>query len=99
MADAARGRYRPDCIVTFGQDMLTALADFGAHRSRRFTVATPALTPGHEHLGGYDISLKALANSAIELLAAKLYHNEYGVPVVRKKVLVLGPWHEPVVKP
>jgi LacI family transcriptional regulator len=92
-------RYRHDCIVTYGHDMLAALAEFGAFRSHRVAVATPTLTPGSEHLGGYNMSLKALASSAIDLLAAKLYRNEYGAPVVRQTVLVLGPWHEPVVQP
>jgi hypothetical protein len=58
-------------------------------------VVTPTLTSGYEYLGGYDMSLRRLAGCAVDLLAGKLYRNEYGIPSIRQTVLVLGPWVEP----
>ena len=33
--------------------------------------------------------------TAVDLLAAKLYRNECGIPLTRQTVMVLGEWNEP----
>lgn len=88
-------RHRPDCIIVQGQGMLATLAQLGIENSGSMSVVTPTLTMGFERLGGYDMSLRRLAGCAVDLLAGKLYRNEYGIPEVRQTVLVLGPWVEP----
>lgn len=88
-------RHRPDCVIAQGADVLTALAELGVQAADGTAVVTPTLTPGHEHLGGYEMSLRTLAGCAVDLLAAKLYRNEYGIPGIRHTTLVLGPWVEP----
>jgi LacI family transcriptional regulator len=88
-------RHRPDCIIAQGRGILEILAEVGIENSSNSTVVTPTLTSGYEHLGGYDMSLRRLAGCAVELLAGKLYRNEYGIPSIRQTVLVLGPWVDP----
>jgi LacI family transcriptional regulator len=88
-------RHRPDCIIAQGRGILASLAKVGIESSSSTTVVTPTLTSGYEYLGGYDMSLRRLAGCAVDLLAGKLYRNEYGIPSIRQTVLVLGPWVEP----
>jgi DNA-binding LacI/PurR family transcriptional regulator len=83
-------RHRPDCIIAPGVAVVEKLVAFGISVPRDVVVTTTMRISGREELGGFDISLRTLARSAVDLLAAKLYRNERGIPAVRQTVLVLG---------
>ena len=87
-------RHRSDCIIAPGVDIVKKLAAFGVSVPRDVVVTTTMRMPGREELGGFDISLQTLARSAVDLLAAKLYRNERGIPAVRQTVLVLGEYFD-----
>jgi len=84
--------YQPDCIIAQGEAIHDALIDLNLEQIDVSLV----LTPEYESHGGFDMSLKTLASSAVDMLAGKLYRNEYGLPQNRQSVLVLGSWNEPV---
>ena len=73
------------------------LASCGVAAPRDVVLTTTMQVPGHPELGGFDISLRTLARSAVDLLAAKLFRNEKGLPVLRQTVLVLGSYSDPVI--
>jgi DNA-binding LacI/PurR family transcriptional regulator len=88
-------RHSPDCIIAPGVDVVPALSALGRRVPQDVVVTTTMRMPGRPELGGFDISLRTLARSAVDLLAAKLFRNEQGIPLIRQTVLVLGPYHEP----
>jgi DNA-binding LacI/PurR family transcriptional regulator len=88
-------RQRPDCIIAPGVDVVPKLAAIGVRVPRDVLVTTTMRVPGREELGGFDISLRTLARSAVDLLVAKLYRNERGVPTIRQTVQVLGAYQDP----
>lgn len=83
-------KHRPDCVITHGvsAEKLFGSSSIRPMPAKRF--AAPVYTRGYETLCGYDYSVRRLAETAVDLLASKLYRNERGLPKTRQTVLVLG---------
>lgn len=92
-------KHKPDCIIAPGVNIVEELSHIGIETPRDVVVTTTMHLPQHAELGGFDISLRSLARSAVDLVAAKLYRNEKGVPQMRQTVLVLGTFSDPVFSP
>lgn len=87
-------RHKPDCIVAHGEEILEMLDDLNLEEGNGTIVVSLSLIKGFEKWGGYDMSLRILASSAVNMIAGKLYRNGFGIPENRHTALVLGPWNE-----
>ncbi len=83
---------RPDCIVCYGDVALLRAA--GLPVGRGVAVATPVLSDRQREFGGFNIHLRDLARTGVDMVLAKLARNERGVPPMRQTLLIQAPWVE-----
>jgi len=87
-------RHRPDAIVTIHKDILPWLAEMGARVPQDVGVATLFSASHTRPLSGLLADNRRMGRNAVDLLAAQLYRNEYGIPQQNKLTIVPGFWYE-----
>lgn len=81
---------RPDCIIFYGNVKL--LLHAGLPVGREVAVATPLLSEHQHEFGGFNIQLKDLTATSVDMVLGKLARNERGIPVLRQTLLIQAPW-------
>ena len=84
--------HHPDCVIAFGQNALITLRQFPRSGPE---IVSLSLTRGFESMGGFDLSSQFISARAVELLATKLYRNDFGTCEKRQSQLFLGRWNQP----
>ncbi len=85
-------RHRPDCIILYAK--VRWLAEAGLPVGRKVAVITPLRSEQQPEYGGYNIQLSNLAIAGVDMVLAKLFRNERGLPAERQTLLIQAPWVE-----
>jgi DNA-binding LacI/PurR family transcriptional regulator len=80
----------PDCIIFYGRVQL--LRDAGVPVGGEVAVTTPLLSAQQREFGGFNIQLRDLTATSVDMLLAKLARNERGIPSMRQTLLIQAPW-------
>jgi DNA-binding LacI/PurR family transcriptional regulator len=83
-------RHRPDCIILYGK--VKWLIEAGIPVGQKVAVITPIRNDLQPEYGGYSIQLGHLAVASVDMVLAKLFRNERGVPTQRQTLLIQAPW-------
>lgn len=87
-------RCRPEAIITINDDIVGWLREDGWAVPGDVACATVYWKEIRAHLGGYYQNHELMGAEAVNIVATQLYHNERGIPVHPRKILVESEWKE-----
>lgn len=87
-------RHRPDVVITSEDDPLHWLRDAGYRIPDDIGLIRPHVNSRALGIGGFLFDDVALGAAAVDLVVEQLNHNERGIPVAVKRVLLPGRWFE-----
>lgn len=85
---------RPDMILCIDDDPMRWLGEEGVMVPRDVKLATLYWLPSRPQLAGYYQNHEVMGAAAVDLVSAQLYHNERGLPLEPKKVLIQSIWRD-----
>lgn len=85
-------RHRPDVVLSNDFYYFTWLEELGYRIPEDIGFATLSTDPDLPNISGIDQNHAAIAGSAIDLILGQLHRNDYGIPALRKTVLIDGEW-------
>lgn len=87
-------RYRPDAIVTTFLHVRGWLAQMGVTVPGEVSLAHLAISEEETDWAGINVGARELGSAAVDLLAAHISRNEYGVPDHPKHLSLIGWWQD-----
>jgi LacI family transcriptional regulator len=87
-------RYKPDAVVSNTQDPLHSLKKLGYRVPRDIAYACLDRLKEDDTWAGIDQLPQLVAASAVDLVAAQLQRNEFGLPANPKTVYIDGVWRD-----
>jgi DNA-binding LacI/PurR family transcriptional regulator len=82
---------KPDAIITDLSAVADMLARAGYRVPKDIGLAATSVVDGYADAGIYQNS-DEIGRAAIQLLVSLIHHNEFGIPRVRREILVEGEW-------
>lgn len=87
-------RYRPEAIITIGEEVLTWLKGSGVRVPEDVSCATLYWRQERAYLSGFYQNHELMAATAVDLVVGQLNRNERGIPRSEKTTLVQAVWHD-----
>lgn len=87
-------RWKPDAIITLDWDLGRWFPQSGVKVPEELSILLVNQCPNFAIFSGVDPNYELLGAAAVDLVAEQIYHNERGLPVSQKEVLVRGRWQE-----
>jgi LacI family transcriptional regulator len=85
-------QYKPDAILTTFVQIRDWIAHMSDEAVRSILVAHVGLSEDDPGWTGVDVRAEVIGSGAIDLLAAHINRNEYGIPEFPKNMIVTGTW-------
>jgi LacI family transcriptional regulator len=89
-----RERHRPQVIICVDDDVYRWLQDAGVRVPDDVGLASVYWLPHRSELSGFYQNHEGMGRAALDLVSSQLYHNDFGLPPVPKKVLIQSVWKE-----
>lgn len=81
-------KHRPDVLISMQQPTLQWLSQLNLQIPENIGFITHDWLPSMQSTAGMDHRRSEVTSAAIDLLAAHLYHYEYGIPKIPRQVLI-----------
>lgn len=87
-------KHRHDALITFDTHLPGWLKQLGLRVPEDIGLVVHDWTPRMKTYAGIDHRRNQLAGAAVDLIATRLLHHEFGIPAVPRQILISPEWVE-----